>query len=110
MQQSRLRDPSVKGHELSQWGGRREPVDTVRSIRHNQLRASAATPMSDVARRATTMPGFKSGRLLGMAWCCTIDEHGVERDVAFGWTRDQARRRCLRRGQRRTGLASVLDA
>jgi hypothetical protein len=56
------------------------------------------------------MPGFNCGRLLGLAWCCTVDEHGVERDVAFGWTRDQARRRCLRRRLRRTGMASVLDA
>jgi hypothetical protein len=85
-------------------------IDTVGSIRHNQSRASAATAITDVARGATTMPGFNCGRLLGLAWCCTVDEHGVERDVAFGWTRDQARRRCLRRRLRRTGMASVLDA
>jgi len=46
------------------------------------------------------MAGFNRGRLLGMAWCCAVDEHGLEHDVAFGWTSGQAYRRCLRKQQR----------
>jgi len=48
------------------------------------------------------MAGFNRGRLLGVAWCCTVDEHGVEHDVAFGATSGQAYRRCLRKRQRRS--------
>jgi hypothetical protein len=38
-----------------------------------------------------------TGRLAGVAWCCTVDEHGDEHDVGFGLTTRTARRRCLRR-------------
>jgi len=47
-----------------------------------------------------------NGRWLGLAWCCTVDGHGIERDVAFGWTRQQAQRRCLRKLHRRTNTAT----
>jgi hypothetical protein len=47
------------------------------------------------------MPGLNRGRLFGVAWCCTVDQRGSEHDVAFGWTQTQARRRCLRKQQRR---------
>jgi hypothetical protein len=48
--------------------------------------------------------------MLGVAWCCTVDQHGIERDVAFGWTREQARHRCLRKAQRRTSMTSTASA
>jgi hypothetical protein len=48
------------------------------------------------------MAGFNSGRLLGVAWCCTVDERGDEHDVAFGWTTGQAHRRCRRKQQQRS--------
>jgi hypothetical protein len=48
------------------------------------------------------MPGLNHGRLWGVAWCCTVDDRGGERDVAFGWTRRQARRRCLHKLRMRT--------
>jgi hypothetical protein len=48
------------------------------------------------------MAGFNNGRLLGVAWCCTVDEHGVEHDVAFGWTSRQAHRRCVRKQRQRS--------
>jgi hypothetical protein len=47
------------------------------------------------------MAAFNRGRLLGVAWCCTVDEHGVEHDVAFGWTSGQAHRRCVRKQHQR---------
>lgn len=48
------------------------------------------------------MAAFNRGRLFGVAWCCSVDEHGVEHDVAFGWTSAQAYRRCLRKLQQRS--------
>jgi hypothetical protein len=52
------------------------------------------------------MPGVTNGRWLGLAWCCTVDGRGIERDVAFGWTRQHAQRRCLRKLHRRTNTAT----
>ena len=57
--------------------------------------------MVDVAKEAT-MRGLNHGRLMGVAWCCTVDERGAEHDVAFGWTRQQAERRCLHKMRLRT--------
>lgn len=47
------------------------------------------------------MPEFTFGRFLGIVWCCSLDAC-VENDVAFGFTRKQAERRCRRRFARRT--------
>lgn len=52
------------------------------------------------------MPGLNHGRLLGVAWCCTVDESGAEHDVAFGWTQEHARRRCLHKLEQRTAQAA----
>jgi len=71
----------------------------------NRLRVIGATAIGRVAGEAT-MPGVTNGRWLGLAWCCTVDGRGIERDVAFGWTRQQAQRRCLRKLHRRTNTTT----
>jgi hypothetical protein len=61
--------------------------------------------MVDVAKEAT-MRELNRGRWLGVAWCCTVDERGTEHDVAFGWTRQQAERRCLHKMRLRITASS----
>jgi hypothetical protein len=52
------------------------------------------------------MSGLSYGRLLGLAWCCTVEERGAERALAYGWTPHQARRRCVRKLHNRTTVTS----
>ncbi len=48
------------------------------------------------------MNGPRNGRWLGLTWCCTVDTNGAEHDLAFGWTHQQAQKRCMHKFHRRT--------
>lgn len=62
--------------------------------------------------REAVVPELRIGRVLGLAWCCTVDADGVERNVAFGLTRRRAQQRCNRRHDRRTvtGLDRAVES
>lgn len=61
---------------------------------HRQHWAHAWTASSDWVFNRDHTSHLRHGHFFRIPWCVTVDDRGEEHDVAFGWTAEQATRRC----------------